>query len=164
MTKNSEIPILCIDEFEALTSRKDFDREFFSSLRAMTQSSGLGLVVASKVPLVDVMRDRFEASNFFNVFEQLTLKPFTQKETEQFVSVKSAQAQFTEEEQAYFLKYGQDNRRQWPPLRLQLAGKLLLESKLVAEKETAPSASPHNLDYKQIRNRMEKTYREMVQK
>lgn len=44
---NNLVPILCIDEFEGLNNRQEFEQTFFAGLRAISQR-GLGLISASK--------------------------------------------------------------------------------------------------------------------
>jgi len=124
------VPVICIDEFESFGNRQEFDLDFYKGLRALTQL-GLCLVVASKAPLIDIVGENGNTSGFFNVFEQLTLKPFDPKEAEEFVHIKGSQAGFTDQEQLRLLQHGQE-AGVYPPIRLQLVGKLLLEDKAVA--------------------------------
>ncbi len=149
-------PILCIDEFERLSNSAVFDYNFFSGLRAIAHA-GLGLVVASKSSLIDIVDDHTKTSPFFNIFEQLTLEPFDSQEAEAFVQVKGRQAGFTAREQAYLLQYGQTHEGQWPPLRLQLVGKLLLESKL--RQQYHPDDEQY---WQKFRQRLEDKYRGAV--
>ena len=155
-------PVICIDEFERFSDRQSFDLNFFTSLRAMTQF-GLILVVASKSPLIEVVGDYGNTSGFFNVFEQLTLKPFTAREAEIFVQAKGAQAGFTEEEQKRLLQYGQEIGTYWP-LRLQLTGKLLLEDKVLSLKENDSSYyRPSDTHYwHDFEERLKEKYRGVV--
>ena len=133
LISRNQLPILCIDEFEGFSDRHVFDLHFFSALRAMTQN-GLCLIVASKSPLIDFVGDIGKTSGFFNVFVQVKMKHFTIKDAERFIRSKVAQAGFTDLERKYLLQYGQQNGEYWP-LRLQLAGKMLLEDKVLAERE-----------------------------
>jgi serine/threonine protein kinase len=133
LISSNQIPVLCIDEFEGFSDRRVFDLHFFSALRAMTQN-GVCLVVASKSPLIDFVGDIGRTSGFFNVFEQVKLKHFTVKDAERFVGSKAAQAGLTDLERKRVLQYGQQNGEYWP-LRLQLAGKMLLEDKMLAVRE-----------------------------
>lgn len=130
LRKKGYSPVLCIDEFERLSDSAVFDYAFFSGLRAMAHA-GLGLVVASKSPLIEIVDDAIGTSPFFNIFEQLTLEPFGRQEAETFIQKKGEQAGFTAREEEALLRYGQMQEEQWPPLRLQLVGKLLLESMLM---------------------------------
>jgi hypothetical protein len=126
--------VLCIDEFEGFGNRQEFDLNFFAGLRALAHG-GLSLVIASKRPLIEIVGDYGDTSGFFNVFEQLTLEPFDSKEAKDFVTAKSSRADFTDQEQAILLKYGQLADERWPPIRLQLVGKMLLEDKTLNAKE-----------------------------
>jgi hypothetical protein len=142
-------PVLCIDEFEYLCKHKEFDLTFLEHLRTLTQM-GLGLVTISNRPLMDVVVEKVgekgKTSPFFNVFEQLTLKPFTREEAEQFAEKKSQQAGFTSEERGYLLEYGKIDEG-WFPLRLQLAGKMLLEDRNLALTEGAHYYRPQDVGY-----------------
>jgi len=163
MRAQNRTPVLCIDEFEGLTHHPaEFDLQFFEGLRAITEV-GLGLVVLSKEPLIDLVSESTRTSPFFNVFLQLNLSPFERADAEQFVQEKGAQAQFTEQERAYLLAYGQSEKEQFPPLRLQLVGEMLLN-----EKRAVDSASQHHyrpLDpefWQALKERLDAAYSGMV--
>jgi transcriptional regulator with XRE-family HTH domain len=131
------IPVLCIDEFERISSREEFSLDFFEGLRAMTSTSDLVLIIASKSPLRQVVDKRAQGSPFFNIFEQISLKPFTYSDTEQFIFEKGNLAKFQPEERDYLWKYGRvsENEQAWWPLRLQLTGKILVEDLDQARKD-----------------------------
>lgn len=133
LKSSGKIPVLCIDEFEGFDNPQEFNLGFFTKLRAMTQT-GLVLVIGCKRPLIDIVGNDGHTSGFFNVFEQLTLKPFSQVEAEEFTKAKAPQAGFDDQERIYLLKYGreygQKGEEQWPPMRLQLVGKMLLYDKV----------------------------------
>lgn len=135
LTAKNVIPVLCIDEFEGLSNQQEFTFDFFQGLRAMTQKYGLILVVVSKEPLAKIVVKEVETSGFFNVFEPMTIRPFGVEEARVFIEEKCIQAGFTEQERKFLWKYGQEGEQQWPPMRLQLVGKCLLEEKLLAERE-----------------------------
>ena len=158
----SQSPVLCIDEFEGFSNRQAFDLHFFTALRAMAQA-GLRLVVASKSPLIDIVGNNGKTSGFFNVFEQLSIKPFSRKEAERFVQVKGSQVGFTDQERNYLLQHGKLNNEYWP-LRLQLVGKLLLEDKTLAARENDPDYyRPNDVSYwQEYEKRLEETYRGVV--
>src|SRR6266536_778613 len=69
----NQVPVLCIDEFEGFGNRSAFDLSFFNGLRAMTQV-GLGLVVVSKRPLIDIVGDYGKTSGFFSVYCELRFR------------------------------------------------------------------------------------------
>jgi hypothetical protein len=147
-------PILCIDEFEGLANKQEFDLEFFSHLRGLA-GLGLALVVASKSPLIDIIGDYGKSSGFFNIFEQCMLDAFSEEEAETFINAKSLQADFNDLERDMMMGYGQTSKGEWPPLRLQLVGQMLLEDKLAKRKK--------NTAYLQrFQQRLEEKYRGVV--
>jgi len=161
LVKQNQTPILCIDEFEGLIEAQVFDLNFFTGLRAIAQA-GLGLVTASKSPLIDMVSDHVKTSPFFNIFMQITLKPFSVQEAEDFAKVKSAQAGFTDKERGYLLEYVRESEQQRLPIRLQLRGKMLYEDKLAAQTDPQiylPDTHKYWLDFEK---RLEETYRAVV--
>src|SRR5436853_2386273 len=95
-SRRHQVIVLCIDEFEGFGNHQEFDLNFFTALRALTQC-GLCLVVASKEPLINIVGELGKTSGFFNVFRQCILNPFTTKEAEYFVQAKGDQARFTDQ-------------------------------------------------------------------
>ena len=162
-----EMPVLCIDEFENFGEHAAFDLHFFSALRSLTGPGlGLCLVVASKSPLIDIVGDIGKTSGFFNIFEQLTLKPFSSEEADEFIVAKGTQAGFDEREREYLRssgrEYGQKGA-QWPPLRLQIAGAMLERDKKLAAAGHPGHYRPAEVDYwKEFEERLEEKYRGMV--
>ena len=162
LRKRNQPPILCIDEFEGLDNEQEFDLNFFRSLRSIAEA-GLVLVVASKRPLIEIVGEPGKTSGFFNIFEQLTIEPFNLEEAEAFAKAKGNQAGFTDQERDLLLKYGQTEEQRWPPLRLQLVGKMLLGDKLLGEKEGVRYYSPNDPSYWQkFERRLEDKYRGAV--
>ena len=157
---NNQMPILCIDEFESLVGGQDFDADFFTGLRAITQT-GLTLVTASKSPLIDIVSEQVKTSPFFNIFEQLTLKPFNAQDAENFATSKGKQAGFTDQECRYLLEYAQDEL-QWPPLRLQLVGKLLAEDKIAAKKDATHYQPERQGYWRDFQKRIDEAYQAAV--
>jgi hypothetical protein len=162
LLSQNQNPVLCIDEFEGFSDRQTFDLQFFTALRAMAQA-GLSLVIASKSPLIDIVGINGKTSGFFNIFEQLSMKPFNTREAERFVQFKGAQVGLTDEERNRLLEYGQQSGEYWP-LRLQLVGKMLLEDKILAARENdADYYRPNDLSYwEEFETRLEETYRGVV--
>lgn len=156
-------PVLCLDEFEGFFNQQDFDYDFFAGLRYLA-TNGLILVTVSKSPLIDLVGERCQTSPFFNIFEQITLKPFNNVETEEFAQAKVKQASFNDDERAVLLKYGQEeNKQEWPPLRLQLVGKNLLVDKTLVAQGHPECYRPEKLEYwKDFEQRLEETYRGVV--
>lgn len=156
-------PVLCIDEFEGFFNREAFDCDFFGGLRYLSQN-GLVMIIASKHPLIDLIGERcMMTSGLFNVFEQHTLKPFNDSEAEEFARMKSGQAGFTPHERAALMTYGQDGQQTWPPLRLQLVGKMLLTDKRLAEADKSGYYRPDDQAYwHEFEQRLEEMYRGVV--
>ncbi|MCX9025985.1 MAG: helix-turn-helix domain-containing protein [Candidatus Methanoperedens sp.] len=164
--EGQQTPVLCIDEFESLCKCRGFRLDFLEHLRALTQI-GFVLVTASKRPLIevvdDVMGTEGQTSPFFNVFEQITLNPFSQREAEQFVCEKGTQAAFNEQERAFLLRYGQQERQQWPPLRLQLVGEMLEMDKMLAQQGEPERYRPQDPSYWEVfEKRLCEKYRGVV--
>src|SRR6266536_6159043 len=121
--------------------------------------NGLVLVIASKSPLMDLVSERCRTSPFFNIFEQVALKPFTKVEAEEFAQAKSKEARFNDDECVALLKYGQIDKQEWPPLRLQLVGKMLLEDKNLAAAGNPDYYQPGEPEYwKDFKQRLEEKY------
>jgi hypothetical protein len=123
--------VLCIDEFNSIANslqrKKQFNLDFFRSLRMLadSQTTNLVLVIASQDPLRKIVGRVGHESGFFNIFSQITVKPFRLSEAESFVQTKGDQAQFTDLERDYLLKFGGKGRWIWCkywPIRLELAG------------------------------------------
>ncbi len=150
----SIVPVLCIDEFEGFGNREEFTLDFFRALRAMTQKFDLVLVTVSRSPLSTIVGKDVETSGFFNIFEPLTLEPFDIHEAGEFIQAKGKQANFTEQEYQCMWKYGEESEQEWPPLRLQLVGKMLLADR---------GQSEHDPAYRQkFEQRLEDVYRGVV--
>lgn len=131
------VPVLCIDEFECFADREEFTVDFFGGLRSLTQTLDLVLVVVSKNPLYQVVGTNARGSGFFNIFERVALKAFTMTEAEEFIRDKSNRAGFRLQESDYLWRYGRENEQEqaWLPLRLQLAGKILLDDLEIARRD-----------------------------
>jgi transcriptional regulator with XRE-family HTH domain len=154
------VPVLCIDEFEGLSNRQEFTLDFFRGLRAMTRYD-LVLIAVSRQPLSAVVGKDVETSGFFNIFEQLTLEPFNEEEAALFIREKSKLANFTEQERQCLWKYGEESEQEWPALRLQLVGKMLLEERDQRKNEHRVDADAVKY-WQRFEQRLEEIYREVV--
>lgn len=120
------LPLLCIDEFEGFCKHpQQFPADFFTQLRAVAQR-GLVLITASKEPLIDIVRKTGQTSPFFNIFDMLYLRAFSQEEARKFFEEKSARTSFSDDDHQQLLRIARDDQGRWPPARLQLAGQQLL--------------------------------------
>ena len=76
---------------------------------------------------------------------------------------KSTLAGFNVQKQAMLMHYGQVESGRWPPLRLQLVGKMLLEDKDARAKGTGRRYHPDDAIYWQkFEQRLEEKYRGAV--
>ena len=67
-------PVLCLDEFEALTNHpEEFDDDFFMSLRALGEQGVLATVTTSTRSLAELSHSGQTASPLFNIFIQMEL-------------------------------------------------------------------------------------------
>jgi hypothetical protein len=148
------VPVLCIDEFEGFGNRAEFTLDFFRALRAMTQKFDLVLVAISRSPLSAIVGKDVETSGFFNIFEPLALEPFDLQEASEFIQVKGQLASFTEIEYQYMWRYGEESEQEWPPLRLQLVGKMLLADRGQSVQDP--------LSWQKFEQRLEDVYRGVV--
>jgi transcriptional regulator with XRE-family HTH domain len=153
------VPVLCIDEFEGLSNRQEFTLDFFRGLRAMAHSYGLVLIAVSRQPLSVVVGKDVETSGFFNIFEQVMLEPFNVEEATVFIREKSKQANFTEQESQCLWKYGEESEQEWPALRLQLVGKMLLEERDQPKDDDEADSIKY---WQRFEQKLEKIYREVV--
>jgi hypothetical protein len=130
------ITVLRIDEFTGIARyKKEFNLDFFRSLRAMAsdENTNLVLVIASQIPLQKTVGKVGHESGFFNIFHNIPLRPFNLDEAEEFVQSTGDEARFDDLERDYLLKLGLRGkglrRKHWPVL-LEEAGNLLWEKKL----------------------------------
>lgn len=142
------IPVLCIDEFAGLIGKPGFDTTFLNQLRSIAEDDGLVLITASRQPLHEVIEQMTgQTSPLFNIMPRLHLKPFTEPEARAFIDSQGQQAGFDRQEQAFFLEcaaiHAPDSTKGWPPLRLQLVGKMLYDARF---KALAEGKAPHASD------------------
>ena len=163
MQAKNQVPILCLDEFEGFRRIDAFSIMTLEHLRAIAQA-GLGLVVASQQPLIEMVESSMRTSPFFNIFRQIVLKPFTRQEAEDFARLKAAEAGFNDTERASLLNYSREKEGDiWFPLRMQLVGSLLLEDKLFAGQAYHDEYRPEAADYwQEFEQRVEEIYRGAV--
>ena len=78
--------ILFFDDFHLITQNETFPLEFFSFLRSLANNFNLAFVTSSFMDLqkLCVSKD-IEESPFFNIFTNVTLKPFEQDEAIQLI-------------------------------------------------------------------------------
>jgi len=123
------LPVLCLDEFEALFSHpQEFDNGFFDNLRSLMNGNNLMLVVASHRKL-DFYRDRYGlTSSFFNLGHTLVLEELTEGEAKELLVSLPGRMGFSSglslDEQRLAREWGKCH-----PFLLQLAGYFLWEAR-----------------------------------
>ncbi|MEW5869568.1 MAG: ATP-binding protein [Chloroflexota bacterium] len=124
--RRAPLPVLCLDEFEHLASRKaHFPDEFFTAWRSLGSAGLAAFVTASCQPLYALFEQGGLTSPFHNIFDLLELGELSQAEALQLAQRGLAcDRPFTLEECQRLLKLA---GRQ--PYRLQLAGSLLYQAK-----------------------------------
>lgn len=118
-------PVLCLDEFEELTARRDeFTRDFFMTLRSCAQR-GLSVVTVSKRPLSELTDRGDPTSPFYNTFPLLRLGPFAPADASDFINLyRAGVPRFSDDERRAILDFAKGH-----PLALQVACFHVLESK-----------------------------------
>jgi uncharacterized protein len=118
-------PILCLDEFEELTARRDeFTRDFFMTLRSCAQR-GLSVVTVSQRPLSELTDRGDPTSPFYNTFPLLRLGPFSASDASDFLNIyRAGVPRFSDDERRAILDFAKGH-----PLALQVACFHVLESK-----------------------------------
>ena len=161
------VAVLCIDEFEKLCQHPDFQLELLESLRALTHIN-LSLIISTRSSLNKIIAAHIRnwddtTSPFFNVFQQISVKPFTQQEAQSLVDAKALQVGLTTQEKEKIMLYGKLKLvDQWPPLKLQLAGALLYNDK-VASQELSDLYRPTDPHYwQEFEQQVEEGYQEIV--
>ncbi len=68
--KNSYFIVICIDEFETVTSNDKFDKGFLQSLRAYGNAQDVAYVTSSRLRLDDICKNthHLQGSEFWNIF------------------------------------------------------------------------------------------------
>lgn len=120
-------PVLCLDEFEELTARRDeFTRDFFMTLRSCAQlRGGLSVITVSQRPLSDLTDRGDPTSPFYNTFPLLRLGPFTPADAEDFLNLyRAGVPRFNDDERRAILDFAKGH-----PLALQVACFHVLEAK-----------------------------------
>ena len=85
--------IVLFDEFDAITTNRAFDLEFYSFLRSIANNYDVAYVTSSARDLQELCHTQLIAdSPFFNIFTNVFLRAFTRKEATDLISLASAQA------------------------------------------------------------------------
>ena len=114
--RESNKPVLLIDEFDSLFMGREFNDDFFDTLRSLSINGDIAYVINSSSSLKTHYKRACFTSPFYNVFSEIHLGKFTFEETTEFLSKKIGGTEFTEEEKEFIKKMANDH-----PYRLQIA-------------------------------------------
>src|SRR5437764_6725005 len=85
--------IVLLDEFDAITTNRAFDLEFYSFLRSIANNYDVAYVTSSARDLQELCHTQLIAdSPFFNIFTNVFLRAFTRKEALELIIRPSAEA------------------------------------------------------------------------
>ena len=85
--------IVLFDEFDAITTNRAFDLEFYSFLRSIANNYDVAYITSSARDLQELCHTQLIAdSPFFNIFTNVFLRAFTRKETYDLITRPSAEA------------------------------------------------------------------------
>jgi eukaryotic-like serine/threonine-protein kinase len=85
--------IVLLDEFDAITTNRAFDLEFYSFLRSIANNYDVAYVTSSARDLQELCHTQLIAdSPFFNIFTNVFLRAFTRKEAMDLIARPSAEA------------------------------------------------------------------------
>jgi len=119
------LPIILLDEFEMVAKLRDeFGDNLLDCWRYLGEHGQIAFVTASKHPLHQVEQAHDLTSSFHNIFSKLTLKEFTDQESQEFVARATRSGNFDPSDATFLLTMGQRH-----PLRLQVAAWHLFEAK-----------------------------------
>lgn len=133
MLSKKQRPVLCLDEFEELTSRNnEFGRDFFLNLRSCGQQ-GMSIFTGSRKQLSRLTEPSDPTSPFYNTFPLMNLGLFSGADAHDFVTIQRAGVPaFTPDERSEILGFAEGR-----PLALQVACFHLLEAKQNGESLSA---------------------------
>jgi uncharacterized protein len=87
MVSQDVLPVLCLDEFEEFTMRREqFNRDFFMNLRH-AGNQGMAIITASQAHLNKLTDPDDPTSPFYNTFPPLKLGPFEKEDVDDFLSL-----------------------------------------------------------------------------
>lgn len=85
--------VVLFDEFDAITTNRAFDLEFYSFLRSIANNYDVAYVTSSARDLQELCHTQLIAdSPFFNIFTNVFLRTFTRKESLELISKPSSEA------------------------------------------------------------------------
>lgn len=127
-------PVLCLDDFEALTERpRTFTSDFFLDLRSLS-TAGAALIVTAGRPLSDLLPSNQPTSPFFSIFQIIRLDPLSPEDASDLLTLQSpGDAPLTLEEKTAVVNFAGGY-----PLALQVARSHVLVARKTGQ--TLPAA------------------------
>jgi uncharacterized protein len=117
-------PVLCLDEFEHLTKRKEqFPDEVFEVWRSLGSNSKAAFVTASQSSLGELIQQGNLTSTFHNIFTHIPLGVFTDEDAHSLLT-RNTDRPFTQNEQRQLFELTGKF-----PAKLQIAASLLYQAK-----------------------------------
>jgi hypothetical protein len=95
------VPVICVDEFEKLIERPEiFPNDLYDSWRSLMNNSHASFVVASHLPLHEIVKSTKLTSSFFNIFSDfITLGELADSEARELINWgKTCDKPFTQSE------------------------------------------------------------------
>jgi hypothetical protein len=126
LTRKGLRVVLLFDEFEYVIRNKNFDADFYGGLRHLATNYNLALVTSSSRELIYYCHSaEIAGSPFFNIFANITLKPFTQEEACLLIKeyLEGTPVSFSREDVAWLLHIAGCH-----PYFLQIAGFFLFDA------------------------------------
>jgi len=93
--------VFLLDEFENITSNKNFAPDFFYGLRSLATHHNLSLITSSRRELIELCHsEAIRSSPFFNIFANINLRLFTNAEARELIAtlLDPTDVRFTEDE------------------------------------------------------------------
>ncbi len=120
------LPILCLDDFDLLVNRVEFDNDFYDNLRYLMSGNKLMLIIASLKRLKIYKGESHLTSNFFNIGIVIYLEHFTDIEVDTLLKIadSSGKSALSVSEQYLARRWGKKH-----PYLLQLACFCLFKAK-----------------------------------
>jgi hypothetical protein len=127
MMLEGPVPILCLDEFDELSSRRgEFSRDYYAMLRSCVQRTGsFSVVTASRKPLSELTDAGDPASPFYNALPLVRLECFEEADSQDFVNLfRPGTPSFSPYERRMILSFAKGH-----PMALQVACFHVVEAK-----------------------------------
>ena len=111
------VPVVFLDEFESLAARtSEFGDDLLESWRSLGNDGQMAFVASSARPLDEVTQESGFTSSFYNIFAQMKLEEFTDKEAQAFAQRAARLGRLEAGDDVFILRLGGQH-----PLRLQVA-------------------------------------------